>query len=176
MLAMPNLEEAKPLIEHGAKINARSKSRFSALMVAAQYPQSSSTIRLLLSQGAEVQMAKGAGRPLFNATPLMLAAGALNAEIIKPLHEAGDDINTKMVVVGRFPNTPLLQTIGFGDVTVIRASIDFGAPALVELLLKSGANPQAKTKEGLNAAGLAKKYGYVQLEKALQTRVFASQR
>jgi hypothetical protein len=87
MLPMPDLEKAKLLIEHGAKINARSKSRFSALMVAAQYPQSSSTIRFLLSQGAEVQMAKGAGKPLFNAAPLMLAAGALNAEIIKPLHD-----------------------------------------------------------------------------------------
>src|SRR5206468_3411478 len=73
MMAMPDVAKAKLLLARGASVNARSKTRYSALLVAAQYPDSISAIRLLLDQGAEVQLPKGAGRPLFNASALALA-------------------------------------------------------------------------------------------------------
>jgi len=225
MLAMPDMEKAKLLIERGAKINARAKSRYSALMVAAQYPGSTATMKYLLSKGAEVRMAKGTGTPQFNAFPIMLAAISRNAEMIRPLKDAGDDVNGTMRVLGLFPNTALLQAVGFGDVAVIRAlldagapadqtdgdgisalgwaaiidrtdaagllierganvnhvdtkgmtpllyaaSIDFGDSAMIDLLLKAGANPKVKTKEGLTAGQLARKYGHTQAIKHIST-------
>jgi ankyrin repeat protein len=221
MLAMPDLEKAKLLVERGAKVNARAKTRFSALMVAAQYPGSAATMKYLLGKGAEVQIAKGGGKPLFNASPLVLAAISRNAEMIQPLKAAGDDVDGKMMVIGLFPNPPLLQIVGFGDVSTMRAlldagapvdeadgdgltslawaaianrtdaarllierganpnhvdkkgmtpllyaaSIDFGDPAMIDLLLKSGADAKARTREGLTAAQLAQKYGHAQAVK-----------
>lgn len=128
MLAMPDLEKARMLIDRGAKINGRAKSRYSALMVAAQYPGSAATMKYLLSKGAEVKLAKGAGTPLFNASPVMLAAIARNVEMIKPLVEAGDDLNRKMMMLGLFPETPLLGVVEFNDVSVVRALLDAGEP------------------------------------------------
>jgi ankyrin repeat protein len=72
MMATPDLEKAKLLIERGANVNARSKTHYSALLVAAQYPHSTPVMRFLLDKGAEVRMAKGSGAPLFNATALSL--------------------------------------------------------------------------------------------------------
>ena len=47
------------------------------------------------------------------------------------------------------------------------ASIDFGDAAMVNLLLKSGARPNARTKEGL-AFELARKYKYTHLLASLE--------
>jgi ankyrin repeat protein len=221
MLAMPDLEKAKLLVERGAKVNGRAKSRFSALMVAAQYPGSAATMKYLLSKGAEVQIPKGGGKPLFNASAIMLASMAGNSEMIPALKAAGDDLNAKMLVAGLFPATPLLQVIGFGNAAVVRAlldagapvdqtdddgltplawaaisnrpevgralierganpnhvdkkgmtpllyaaSIDFGDPDMIELLLKAGASSKARTREGLSAAQLAQKYGHTEAVK-----------
>ena len=76
MLAMPDPEKTKLLLDRGAKVNLRAKSKYSALMVAAQYPDSMLVIRLLLNRGAEVRLPKGAGAPFFNASPIFLAANA----------------------------------------------------------------------------------------------------
>ena len=59
MLAMPDLEKARLLLEHGADVNGRSKSRYSALLVAAQYPGSTPVLRFLLDKGAELRAPKG---------------------------------------------------------------------------------------------------------------------
>jgi ankyrin repeat protein len=216
MLAMPDAEKAKMLIERGANLNARAKTRYSALMVAAQYPGSGAAMNYLLGKGAQVRMAKGAGAPLFNASPLMLATIARNSAMIAPLKKAGDDVDAKMSMLGLFPSVPLLVAVGFGDLASVRglldagasansadddnisalawaaisnrtevarlliergadvnhadtkgmtpllyaASIDFGDSAMIDALLKAGANPKAKTREGLTAAALASKYGH----------------
>jgi hypothetical protein len=85
MMAMPDPEKAKLLLDRGANVNARSKTRYSALLVAAQYPNSSAVIRLLLERGAEVRLPKGAGAPLFGATALGLAAISGNADMVPQL-------------------------------------------------------------------------------------------
>lgn len=223
MLAMPDIEKAKLLIERGANVNGRSKSKFSPLMVAAQYPDSTPTMRLLLDRGAEVRMPKGAGAPLFNASPLVLAGLAGNAEALPLLSRAGDDVNSKMSFLGMFPQTSLLSIITWGDAAVVRAllelgapvdqadddgitplgwatignqpevariliehgadvnhldkkgmtpllyaaSIDFGSAAIIENLLKAGANPAARTKEGMTALDLANKYKHAHLVSSL---------
>jgi ankyrin repeat protein len=47
------------------------------------------------------------------------------------------------------------------------ASIDFGGSAIIDLLLKAGANPAARTKEGLTALDLANKYNHTHLVSTL---------
>jgi len=74
MLAQPDVEKTKLLLARGVHINARSKSKYSALMLACLYPGAAPAVRLLLDRGAEMRPPKGAGAPLFNASPLMLAS------------------------------------------------------------------------------------------------------
>lgn len=47
------------------------------------------------------------------------------------------------------------------------ASADFGDSSMVETLLKMGANPAARTKDGFTAQDLARKYGHTYLSVSL---------
>ena len=47
------------------------------------------------------------------------------------------------------------------------ASIDYGDSAMIDLLLKSGADGNARTKEGQTAAALARQYKHIHLYKSL---------
>ena len=225
MLAAPDLEKMRLLIDHGANADARSKNRYSALLVAAQYPGSSAAMNLLLDHGAKVRLPKGEGAPLFNAFPTILAAFSGNSEVIGRLHKEGDLVDDKMNFIGMFPTTPLLEVatthrtesaralldagakvdeadsdgitilswavianrIDMARLLIERgadvnhedrkgmtpllyaASIDFGDSAMVELLLKSGARASARTKEGLTALDLARKYKNRHLLASLET-------
>ena len=224
MLAAPDIEKMKLLIARGANADARAKDRYSALLVAAQYPGSSAAMNLLLDHGAKVRLPKGQGAPVFNAFPIFLAAYSGNSGMIGRLHKEGDRLDDKMNLIGLFPSTPLLSLAGSGltgsvgalldagakvdeadddgitvlswaaisnriDITrlliergadvnhvdrkgmtplLYAASIDFGNSAMVELLLKSGARTTARTKEGLTALDLARKYNHTHLLASLE--------
>jgi len=223
MVAAPDAEKMKLLIDRGANVNARAQSRFSALMVAAQYQDSTAAINLLLDRGADVGAPAGGGAPVFNANPFFLASYAGNAAVLKRLKDAGAKIDEPMTLIGTSRTTPLLGAFKFGDTDVARtlfelgtplefadgngitmlgrsalnnevamaktlidrganvnvvdklgmtpllwaASMDFGDPAMIELLLKSGAKADARTKDGLTALDLARKYGHAEVIPAL---------
>jgi ankyrin repeat protein len=224
MLAAPDVEKMKLLIDHGANAEARAKNRYSALLVAAQYPDSSAAMNLLLDHGAKVGLPKGQGAALFNAYPTFLAAFSGNPGMIARLHKEGDRVDAKMNLLGFIPITPMLalagtnrtdavgalldvgakvdeadddgitilswaaiaNQVGMARLLISRgadvnhvdkkgmtpllyaASIDFGAPAMIDLLLKSGARPDARTKEGLTALDLARKYQHTHLLTSLK--------
>ena len=224
MLAAPDVEKMKLLIERGANTEARSKSKYSALLITAQYPDSSAAMNLLLDHGAKVRLAAGAGAPLFNASPIMLAAISGNSGIISRLRKEGDRVDDKMNIIGMFPATPLLflaptqQTssvralldagakvdevdddgiTGLGWAAIANrvdmarlfierganvnhvdkkgmtpllyaASIDFSDASMIALLLKSGARIDARSKEGLTAVELARKYNHTHLLPTLE--------
>ena len=224
MLAAPDHAKMKLLIERGADVNARSRTRYSALLVAAQYPGSSAAMNLLLDHGATVKLPKGQGAPLFNASPIFLAAFSGNFEIIPRLIIAGDRIDNRMNVFGLLPITAaafLVQSERLDSVRALldagakvdetddggttllawaaianraemahllvqrgaevnhvdnngmtpllyAASSDFGDATMVNLLLKSGANVASKTKEGLTALDLARKYNHTTLIPVLE--------
>ena len=223
MHAMPDLEKAKILVEHGADVNARSKSKYSALLVAAQYPGSTPVMRYLLDRGAELRLPKGSGSPMFNATALALAVMSGNADAIPLLLSKGDKLDDKFLVIGMFPSPFPPQAISFDDPATLSAlldagssvelptddgftllddavianrveiarlliqrganvnavdkngmtplmyaaSIDYGDSAMVDLLVKSGAKRDMKSKDGLTASELAKKYEHVHMLKTL---------
>ena len=224
MLAAPDVGKMKLLLDRGANADARAKNRYSALLVAANYPGSSAAMNLLLDHGATVRLPKGQGAPLFNAHPIILAAFAGNSGMIDRLHKAGDRVDDRMNLLGLFPVTPLLMLATWHRTDSVRAlldagtrvdeadddgitslswaaisnrvdmarlliqrgadvnhvdkkgmtpllyaaSIDFGDSAMMDLLLKSGARAGARTKEGLTALDLARKYKHTHLLASLE--------
>src|SRR5579884_2265556 len=96
MMAVPDLEKTKLLLDRGAQADARAKNRYSALLVSASYPGSAAVAKLLLERGAKVQLPKGVGRPMFNATALNRAAFAHDPELVRTLLDAGDKTDEKM--------------------------------------------------------------------------------
>jgi ankyrin repeat protein len=224
MMAAPDAAKMKLLIDRGANVNARAKTGFSALMVAAQYGASATpAMALLLDHGAEVQVASGQKAPMFNATPLFLAAYSGNTEILPRLREAGDKLDQPMTLIGTSTTTAMAGAVRLGNLEVARklldmgvpadeaersgltlldravlgnqvaiaqlliahgadvnhadkigftpllyaASIDFGDSAMVDLLLKSGARADVRTKDGLTALDLARKYKHTHLTASL---------
>jgi ankyrin repeat protein len=127
MAAAPDVQKMTLLLDRGAKVNLRAKSRFSALMVAAQYQDSEAAIDLLLDRGAEVG-APVDGAPTFNANPFFLASYAGNATVLKRLRDAGAKIDEPMIVIGTSRTTPMLGAFKFGDMDVARTLLDLGTP------------------------------------------------
>ena len=104
--------------------------------------------RALLNAGAAADQPDDDG-----ITPLGWAAIGAEAPVGRLLIEHGVDVNR----VDHFGMTPLLYA----------ASVDFGDTSMIELLIKHGANLGARTKQGLTAADLARKYGHTELLKSL---------
>lgn len=223
MLAAPDVAKMRLLLDRGAAINARSKSRFTALMVAAQYQDGDDAINLLLDRGAEVGPPPD-GAPLFNANPFFIASYAGNARVLERLVSAGAKIDEPMTLIGTSRTFPILGATKMGDIAVVRtlldlgvpvdfaltngvtmlgyavfgndlelarlfierganvnnvdklgmtpllwaANIDFGDPAMIELLLKAGAKPDARNRDGLTPLELARKHNHTHLIPALE--------
>ncbi len=223
MLTTPDAAKMKLLIDRGANVDARAKDRYSALLVAAQYPGSIAAMNLLLDHGAKMRLPSGQGAPMFNAFPIFLAAFSGNSGIVDRLHKEGDKLDDKMNFIGMFPLTPLMalatthrtdsvralldaganvNEMDDDGITVLSwaaianrvemarllidrradvnhvdkkgmtpllyaASIDFGDSAMVDLLLKSGARTNLRTKEGLTALDLARQYKHTHLMASL---------
>jgi ankyrin repeat protein len=172
MLAAPDIEKMKLLLDRGANADARARNRYSALLVAAQYPGSTKAMELLLDHGARTRLPKGEGTPLFNAYPTLLAAFSGNAEIVGRLHKEGDRVDERMNLIGRFPVTPMLMLVGTHRVNSAKALLDAGAnvnevdddgisllqwaaisnrPEMARLLIQRGADLNHIDKKGMTA-------------------------
>ena len=127
MMAAPDVDKMRLLIDRGADVNARARSRFSALMVAAQYQDGDAAINLLLDRGAQVAPPSD-GAPVFSANPFVLASYAGNAKSLKRLLAAGGKIDEAFIAIGTSRTTPMLGAFKFGDVAVANALLDLGAP------------------------------------------------
>jgi ankyrin repeat protein len=233
MMAAPDAAKMKLLMDRGANVNARAKTGYSALMVAAQYGESATAaMNLLLDRGAEVRIAAGQHAPMFNASPLFLAAYSGNTDILPRLQKAGGNVDERMVLIGTSSTTPMAGGVRSGNVSVVRklldmgvsadepepsgltlldravlgnqvevaklliargadvnhtdrigftpllyaAYIDFGDSAMIDLLLKSGARADVRTKDGLTALDLARKYKHTHLIGSLENAGVSAQR
>jgi ankyrin repeat protein len=103
----------------------------------------------LLDAGLSVESPDDGGFTLLD-----MAVISNRIEAVRLLVTHGANVNA----VDQNGMTPLLYA----------ASIDFGDSRMIDLLLKSGANKQARTKEGLTALELARKYDHIQLFKSLE--------
>jgi ankyrin repeat protein len=100
--------------------------------------------RALLDSGASVDKADGDG-----LTALFWATLSNKTNMAQLLIEHGADVNH----ADKQGMTALLYS----------ASIDFGDSAMIDLLLRAGANPNARTPDGLTALDLARKYNHTHL-------------
>ena len=116
------------LIDRGADVNAKSKVRFTALMVAANYQGADAAMNLLLDRGARVALQEGEEAPVFNANAFFIASYAGNAAILKRLAAAGANTNLPMLLIGTSRETPMLGAFKFGDMEVAKTLLDLGAP------------------------------------------------
>jgi N-acyl-D-amino-acid deacylase len=123
MLAVPDLGAMRRLLDQGADPNARAKSNYSALDIAAQYRESAPAINLLVSRGAKLL----ATPELDDPHPLALAAFAGNVEALTPLVKAGAPVDEPTILGGVLYATPLLLASMTGDIATIKALLDLGA-------------------------------------------------
>jgi len=127
MMAAPDAEKMRLLIDRGANVNARSETKYTALMIAAQYgTHSTPAIRLLLAHGADASQAQG--RPLFNADPLFLAAYGGNAEVLPDLLKAGASLNGEMTLIGTSNSDAISGAVRHGYLDVAETLVKLGAP------------------------------------------------
>jgi len=89
-------------------------------------------------------------------TPLVKAVLGDQVEMARFLISKGADVNH----VDGNGMTPLLYA----------SSIDFGSPAMIDMLLKAGARTDMKTKEGKTALDLARQYKHTHLIPALESQ------
>jgi len=128
MAAAPDVDKLRLLLDRGADVNARSKVRFTALMVAAQYRGSDAAMNLLLDRGARVALADGEEAPVFNANAFFIASYAGNSAILQRMAQAGANTNLPMLLLGSSRETPMLGAFKFGNMDVAKALLDLGAP------------------------------------------------
>jgi ankyrin repeat protein len=117
---------AKLLLDAGANPNAQDKMGNTALHVAA-LNGNVEVVRVLLAHHAAVNTANKMG-----STPIVNAAIRSDAGVVRMLIDAGADVNA---------------ADGSGSTALMWAAYkETGDPAVVDMLLRAGANPQAKNK------------------------------
>jgi ankyrin repeat protein len=150
MMAVPDAAKVKLLLDHGADVNARAKSKYSAIMIAALYHDGADAARLLLAHGADVT-----GTP----APLILATTAGDAEILKPLHDAGAPLDRSLVAavrVGKMQCVQALLDIGAtvddpdgADTTPLERAVLSNQVEIARLLIHHGASVNHVGQNGM---------------------------
>jgi len=146
-----DLESMRLLLDKGAEADAPDGFGFTPLMNAAD-PCDLSAIKLLLSKGANVNAANNGHQDvkfgkiqLLGLTPLMLSAAYCPADVMKALLDAGAKVNVQDIR----GMTPLMLAVASETQDL----------AVVQLLLKAGADVNAKSTAGETALDWAKKFG-----------------
>lgn len=129
-----NSDLVQLLLMHGADPNAVDGSGFTPLRLAAGVGNVES-VKELLARGANVE----GGDPQ-KTTPLSEAAYRGHLEVVRELLDRGADVEAR--------DTPLLRTTGYSE-----------SPAIMELLLKRGANVNARNFKGQTSLHYAVEYG-----------------
>jgi ankyrin repeat protein len=131
MMAAASAEKVKLLIDRGADVNAKAKSGYTPLMVAASYGNSFEAARQLVAAGALVNM-KGKDKTRMNASPLVHAVVSGESEKVRMLLAHGADPNQRTIIFDIFPATPLMMAVGFGYEQINRDLVRGGADLHVQ--------------------------------------------
>ena len=148
MMAVPDLPKTQLLLDRGAKVDTRARSKFSALDVAAQYRDSGPAFRLLLERGAQPSSTADTHTP----QTAVLAAFSGNIEALRALK--GVSLDQPMILGNVLYATPLIVSSMTGDQETVR------------MLLDLGPTPNKPDQEGLTAltwATLANRIDVVRL-------------
>ncbi|CAM9730030.1 unnamed protein product [Ectocarpus sp. 8 AP-2014] len=130
----------RALVKHGADVTAVDNDRDTALHVAAQFNRAE-VIDALVDMGTNIEASNRIG-----CTPLHLACHMLRDQAVVALSKRGANINARDVI----DQTPLHHASSV-------AGEARGTSAVVDLLLRLGADETIVDKRKTNAAGLLKK-------------------
>ncbi len=116
-----NVEIAKVLLKHGARVNDQDIDGRTALHYAAEHPNASDVIPVLLKAGAEINMKLSPmAKHLSGATPLIAAAAMGNVRAVELLLAAGADRNAltrdRMTALDVARHPPIFATTGHSEV------------------------------------------------------------
>ena len=126
-LAMPDVDKARLLIDRGAAVDARSGQRhYSALMIAAQYPDGVAAVRFLLERGASVGVPSGQAAPAAGASPLFFASVLGSVDVLPLLRDRPQTLRNTSSLIG-IQLTPLAGAALFDRIDWVRALIQAGA-------------------------------------------------
>ncbi|QLI67824.1 Ankyrin-1 [Metarhizium brunneum] len=151
---------AKLLLEKGANIEAKNSFGDQRPLLVAAITGNKAVVKLLLEKGADIEAKDDKGQ-----TPLSGAVMYGHEAVVRLLLEKGANIETRDV----YSWTPLLWAVERGGEA--RADANIGLEdiycatadrynATLELLLKKGANIEAKDEKGQTPVSLAAKKGY----------------
>src|SRR5688572_31132833 len=146
MWAAHDARKVTRLLAHGADVNARSKTGRTPLHVAAAYPGTLDTVRLLVARGADIT-AQDQGR----ATPLTLATRSSDVEVVRYLVGRGLDPKalspTARLQANRRLDPPTVAYLMSKDMTPIPETMTWAAmsqpTALVRRWLAAGGDVNA---------------------------------
>jgi len=143
-----NLERLTECASDVATVNLRSNDGFTALHFACYFSQPDAAL-LLIEKGAAVDAA--ASNPT-KVMPLHSAASVRNLDAARRLIEHGAPVNAR-------------QQAGWA---AIHAAAQNGDRAMVELLLKHGADPKLPNDDGKTPAAVARENGHLEIAALLE--------
>jgi len=146
--SLGQLECLAACAHNAVTINSRSNDGFTALHFACYFGQAEAS-RLLIEKGAAVD---AVASNAMKVMPLHSAASARNLDAARLLLEHGAPINARQQ----------------GGWTAIHAAAQSGDRALVELMLKSGADPTLANDEGKTPAAVAREKGHEEIAALLE--------
>ena len=135
------------LLRTGIDINARDANGYTPLILAS-YNDRGSTTALLITEGADVNLADGNR----GNTPLMGVVFKGYDAIARALIDAGADVNKRNHA---------------GQTALMMAAL-FGRDAIVDMLLRAGADASARDNAENDAIGVARAQGNVAMAERLQ--------
>jgi ankyrin repeat protein len=148
-LIQKRLQLVKMLIDHGANINEREKSKFgTTALIRAALIGGTPLVKLLLQKGADPNVRSAMGGTALIAACVSRENPDSILERVKLILEKGGKVNTINSYNG---STALMSASSLGRIEVVKT------------LLAAGADVKIKNKKGQTAMDLAAKHGHVKV-------------
>jgi ankyrin repeat protein len=148
-----NLNAVRYLIDRGADVRARTKSGYTALYGAASWPGNAAIIQTLLEHGADANAEVEVSQPIHELfTPVLAATMHGDADSLERLLAKGGNVNRQ----GR----------NYGPTPLIMAATT-GSEATIRLLLRAGADLNAKDALGNTPLKWARRRGETSIVRLL---------
>jgi len=127
MMAVPDAGKSRLLLERGADVKAESESRHTALMLAANYRETTPLVRALLERGASAR--PPADQPPGRAvSPLMYAIWSGDTDKVALMLDRGAPIDAKVTIGGGiFTARPVQIAVFQRDLPMVRLLVSRGA-------------------------------------------------
>jgi ankyrin repeat protein len=149
-----NLTAVRYLLDHGADVRARTKSGYTALYAATSWPGNDAVVQTLLEHGADANAEVKVSQPAQDlSTPVLAAAMHGDADSLERLLAKGGKVNPQG---GDFGRTALLM------------AATTGSEATVRLLLRAGADVNARDARGDSPLQWAKRRGETSIVRLLE--------